>query len=57
MRELWWDELGLGSSDFWRMWTARWSVPESRRLPAHAAGPLTPGGGEASTSTNPFPGG
>jgi hypothetical protein len=21
MRELWWDELGLGSSDFWRLWT------------------------------------
>ncbi len=23
MRELWWDELGLGSSDFWRTWTRR----------------------------------
>ncbi|MFN8091197.1 MAG: hypothetical protein U0599_03010 [Vicinamibacteria bacterium] len=21
MREAWWDELGLGSSDFWRTWT------------------------------------
>jgi hypothetical protein len=21
MRERWWDELGLGSSDFWRLWT------------------------------------
>jgi hypothetical protein len=25
MRELWWDELGLGSSEFWRMWTGAWS--------------------------------
>ena len=23
MREQWWDELGLGSSDFWRTWTRR----------------------------------
>ena len=21
MRDRWWDELGLGSSDFWRLWT------------------------------------
>jgi hypothetical protein len=21
MRDLWWDELGFGSSDFWRLWT------------------------------------
>jgi hypothetical protein len=25
MRDLWWDELGLGSADFWRDWTGRWS--------------------------------
>jgi hypothetical protein len=25
MRERWWDELGLGSSEFWRMWTGSWS--------------------------------
>jgi hypothetical protein len=25
MRELWWDELGLGTSEFWRMWTGSWS--------------------------------
>jgi FecR protein len=25
MRDLWWDELGLGSADFWREWTDRWS--------------------------------
>jgi hypothetical protein len=22
MQDLWWDELGLGSSEFWRMWTS-----------------------------------
>jgi hypothetical protein len=27
MRERWWDELGLGSSEFWRMWTGSWSDP------------------------------
>jgi hypothetical protein len=26
-RDLWWDELGLGSADFWRDWTARWRDP------------------------------
>jgi hypothetical protein len=25
MRDLWWDELGLGSADFWRDWTGRWT--------------------------------
>ncbi len=25
MRERWWDELGLGTSEFWRMWTGAWS--------------------------------
>jgi hypothetical protein len=25
MLEAWWGELGLGTSDFWRMWTTRWS--------------------------------
>jgi hypothetical protein len=25
MRDAWWDELGLGSADFWRGWTRRWS--------------------------------
>ena len=25
MRDTWWDELGLGSADFWREWTGRWS--------------------------------
>jgi hypothetical protein len=24
MRDAWWDELGLGSADFWRGWTRRW---------------------------------
>ena len=27
MRERWWDELGLGTSEFWRMWTGSWSDP------------------------------
>ena len=27
MRERWWDALGLGSSEFWRMWTGAWSDP------------------------------
>lgn len=30
MRERWWDELGLGSSEFWRMWTGAWSDPAAR---------------------------
>jgi hypothetical protein len=25
MRDAWWDELGLGSADFWRDWTGQWS--------------------------------
>ena len=25
LRDAWWDELGLGSADFWRGWTGRWS--------------------------------
>ena len=25
MREAWWGELGLGSSEFWRGWTAEWN--------------------------------
>jgi hypothetical protein len=24
MRDAWWDEIGLGSADFWRGWTSRW---------------------------------
>jgi hypothetical protein len=24
MRDAWWDELGLGSAEFWRGWTRRW---------------------------------
>jgi hypothetical protein len=31
MREAWWDELGLGSAEFWRMWTGAWSEPRSAR--------------------------
>jgi hypothetical protein len=27
MRERWWDALGLGTSEFWRMWTGAWSDP------------------------------
>jgi hypothetical protein len=27
MRDAWWDELGLGSADFWRDWTAPWAPP------------------------------
>jgi hypothetical protein len=34
-RDLWWDELGLGSADFWRDWTARWRDPKpGSSLPA-----------------------
>jgi hypothetical protein len=29
MRDAWWDELGLGSADFWRDWTARWRDPKA----------------------------
>jgi hypothetical protein len=29
MREAWWDELGLGTADFWRAWTRSWSDPGS----------------------------
>jgi hypothetical protein len=25
MRDLWWDELGLGSAEFWRDWTTGWT--------------------------------
>ena len=32
-RDLWWDELGLGSADFWRDWTARWRDPKPGRPP------------------------
>jgi len=31
MRERWWDALGLGSSEFWRMWTGAWSDPKPPR--------------------------
>jgi hypothetical protein len=31
MRERWWDALGLGSSEFWRMWTGSWSDPTPKR--------------------------
>jgi hypothetical protein len=27
MRDLWWDELGFGSSGFWRLWTHRTRAP------------------------------
>jgi hypothetical protein len=30
MRERWWDALGLGSSEFWRIWTGSWSDPVPR---------------------------
>jgi hypothetical protein len=33
MRERWWDELGLGSSEFWRMWTGAWSDPRPALAP------------------------
>jgi hypothetical protein len=33
MRERWWDALGLGSSEFWRMWTGAWSDPRSAAKP------------------------
>jgi hypothetical protein len=37
-RDLWWDELGLGSADFWRDWTAPWHDPKAgRSLPAARA--------------------
>ncbi|HVO12954.1 MAG TPA: hypothetical protein VMX54_19600 [Vicinamibacteria bacterium] len=35
MLERWWDELGFGSSEFWRDWTRRWSDVEPT-LPAEA---------------------
>jgi hypothetical protein len=31
MRDLWWDELGLGSAGFWRQWTSRWTEATPRR--------------------------
>jgi hypothetical protein len=33
LRDRWWDELGLGSSDFWRDWTARWSDSKAAASP------------------------
>jgi len=38
MRELWWDALGLDSSEFWRMWTGSWSdrTPRDERDEAKA---------------------
>ena len=38
LNDLWWDELGLGSADFWRDWTARWQDPRAgASLPARPA--------------------
>lgn len=34
MRERWWDELGLGSSEFWRIWTGSWSDPAVLATPS-----------------------
>jgi hypothetical protein len=34
MRERWWDALGLGSSEFWRMWTGSWSDAVAEGVPA-----------------------
>jgi len=31
LRERWWDALGLGSSEFWGMWTGAWSDPQPAR--------------------------
>lgn len=31
MRDLWWDELGLGSAEFWRDWTTGWSDARGAR--------------------------
>lgn len=31
LREAWWDELGLGSAEFWRDWTAEWKVHANDR--------------------------
>ena len=33
MRERWWDALGLGSSEFWRLWTGGWSDPRPAARP------------------------
>jgi hypothetical protein len=33
MRERWWDELGLGSSDFWRRWTRPDAASLARAAP------------------------
>jgi hypothetical protein len=33
MRERWWDALGLGSSEFWRLWTGGWSDPKPEAKP------------------------
>jgi hypothetical protein len=60
MREAWWDELGLGSSDFWRNWTGEWSDP----APPAARGtgsrnatcaPPSPAPPRAPTSRGPWP--
>ena len=37
-RDLWWDELGLGSAGFWRDWTSPWHDPKAAPpLPAAPA--------------------
>ena len=51
MRDLWWDELGLGSSDFWRLWTRSTMAP--RRAADRGGGaPLPP----AEIHRRPWPG-
>jgi hypothetical protein len=36
MRDLWWDELGLGSAEFWRDWTTGWSGTTATPEPSEA---------------------
>jgi hypothetical protein len=33
MLDAWWNELGLGSADFWRDWTAPWSASPANTGP------------------------
>jgi hypothetical protein len=40
--ELWWDELGLGSSEFWRSWTGPWTAAAADGHPPRDVTPASP---------------